>query len=257
MSSSPPIESTVSSKPNPQPTPQRRSVAKWLSIALLCSVFLAVLYQFGLFVMVASLNFYNPNSSAVMRSTKAQLQQHNPQAHISFQWVPYDAISDNLKRAVVAAEDANFFNHGGVEWEAIRQAWDYNRKQASKGTARRRGGSTITQQLAKNLFLSTDRSYWRKGQELILAYMLEALLSKQRILELYLNLAQWGQATFGAQAAAERYYQTPAARLTVQQAARLAAMLPNPSYYDKQGNTNYLRSRTATIGQRSRLIQLP
>src|SRR5690606_28885948 len=163
----------------------------------------------------------------------------------------------SLKRAVIASEDSNFANHGGVEWEAIRKAWEYNRKQEARGRSKRRGGSTITQQLAKNIFLSSERSYVRKGQELILAYMIELVMSKERILELYLNVAQWGRDVFGAEAAARHYYGTSAARLSQSQAARLAAMLPNPAYYDAHRGTSYLNARTNTIQRRMRLVEIP
>ncbi len=223
----------------------------------LFALFAVLLYQFGLFVMVVWLNFSNPSSSAFMDATRGRLHASNEQARISYEWVPYDQISDHLKQAVVASEDANFMAHGGVEWEAIRQAWEYNRRQASEGKAKRRGGSTITQQLAKNLFLSQSRSYTRKAQELVLAYMLELVMPKKRILELYLNIAQWGRHVFGAQAAANLYYQTGAGQLGPAQAARLATMLPNPVFYEANRNTPYLQSRTATIQQRMRLVTIP
>lgn len=237
----------------------RRRISKFkLAItALLLALFAFLLYQFGLFVMVVWLCFHDPGSSAFMKATRAQLRSENPDAVIHYEWVPYDRISNNLKRAVVASEDANFFTHAGVEWQAIRKAWQYNRNQAEEGGGRMRGGSTITQQLAKNLFLSSSRSYWRKAQELLLTYMIESVMSKERILELYLNLAQWGVDVFGAEAAAAHYYRGTAAQLGSAQAARLAAMLPNPAYYDKRGATSYLRSRAATIRARMRLIQLP
>lgn len=225
--------------------------------AFLLAIFAFFLYQFGLFVMVIWLCFKDPTSSAFMRATQAQLRRENPDAVIKFEWVAYDRISDNLKRAVVASEDANFVSHRGVEWEAIRKAREYNMRQAAQGLSRMRGGSTITQQLAKNLFLSGSRSYWRKGQELLLTYMIEAVMSKQRILELYLNLAQWGVNVFGAEAAAAHYYRADASRLGQVHAARLAAMLPNPAYYDRRGDTSYLRSRTATIQKRMRLVEIP
>src|SRR5690606_2429348 len=228
-------------------TQRRISKTKVVLSALLLAVFAFLLYQFGLFVMVIWLCFHDPSSSAFMKATRAELRRENPDAIIHYEWVPYDRISNNLKRAVVASEDANFFTHTGVEWEAIKKAWQYNRRQADEGSNRMRGGSTITQQLAKNLFLSGSRSYWRKAQELLLTYMIEAVMSKRRILELYLNLAQWGDNIFGADAAARRYYRTSAAQLSATQAARLAAMLPRPTYYDEHGDTAYLRSRTATI----------
>lgn len=230
---------------------------KVTAVVVLFGVFSVLLYQFGLFVMVLWLSLKNPSSTAFMDAARNQLHTTQPEAKLDFSWVPYTQISTHLKRAVVASEDANFMTHGGVEWDAIRQAWHYNRQQANKGKAKRRGGSTITQQLAKNLFLSSSRSYLRKAQELVLAYMLELVMSKERILELYLNVAQWGQYTFGAQRAAQKYYKTTATRLTAHQAARLAAMLPNPVYYEKNGSTRYLQSRTATIQKRMRMVSIP
>lgn len=233
------------------------SKARLVGLFALLGLFGLLLYQFGLFVMVVWLNFNNPNTSAFMRATLTELRVDNPDAQIAFEWVPYDRISPNLKRAVVAAEDANFMTHSGVEWEAIKRAFEYNIQMADEGRSRIRGGSTISQQLAKNLFLSSDRSYLRKGQELILTYMIEAVMSKERILELYLNIAQWGVNVFGAQAAAQHYFKRDAAQLGSTQAARLAAMLPNPAYYDKRGNTSYLQSRTATLTRRMRMVDIP
>lgn len=238
---------------------RKRRISKFrlALVAILFALFSVLLYQFGLFVMVIWLSVKNPSTTAFMDATRTRLHAIDPGAELDYQWVPYDQISDNLKRAVIASEDSNFLNHNGVEWDAIRQAWEYNRRQSSLGTTRRRGGSTITQQLAKNLFLSESRSYGRKGQELILAYMIELVMPKERILELYLNVAQWGRFTFGAQSAARKYYNVDAARLNAAQAARLAVMLPNPAYYEKNRNTQYLRSRTSTIQQRMRLVSAP
>lgn len=230
---------------------------KRVGLILLVALLLFVLYQFSFLVRVVWFNFYNPSSSAVMRQTLAELRQETPNAQLVFEWADYDQISNHLKHAVVSSEDANFLEHKGVEWDAIRSAWEYNKQQAAKGSDKRRGGSTLTQQLAKNLFLSSSRSYTRKGQELILSYMIETVMSKQRILELYLNLAQWGQVDFGAQAAAHRYYKTTANKLSATQSARLAAMLPNPIFYEKKGNTAYLQRRTNTILQRMRQVSIP
>lgn len=230
---------------------------KVVGVALLAGFAALLLYQFGLFVMVLWLSLRNPGSSAFMDATLNELRIANPKASLKYQWVPYQNISRSLKRAVIASEDSNFTDHEGVEWDAIRKAWEYNQRQADKGKSKVRGGSTITQQLAKNLFLSGSRSYWRKGQELMLAYMIEFVMSKQRILELYLNIAQWGSNVFGAEAAARHYYGVSAARLSQYQAAQLAAMLPNPAYYDDHRNTSYLRSRTGTIQKRMRLVDIP
>ena len=233
------------------------SLSRRISAIIIAMVALFIVYQGSYLVRVVWFNFYNPSSSAVMRHTLAELRQTNPEAQLVFEWVNYDQISNHLKQAVVSSEDANFFSHQGVEWDAIRSAWEYNKQQAAQGSDKRRGGSTLTQQLAKNLFLSNSRSYSRKLQELILSYMIEAVMSKQRILELYLNVAQWGQRDFGAQAAAQRYYRTNAQALTATQAARLAAMLPNPVFYDQQGNTAYLQRRTQTLLQRMNHVRLP
>src|SRR5690606_25722303 len=168
-----------------------------------------------------------------------------PDATLRYEWVDYQNISTNLKRAVLAAEDTTFLQHKGVDWKAIRSAWEHNRQLAARLAAAEesgetvrgsfRGGSTITQQLAKNLFLSNSRSYLRKGQELVITWMIEHVMSKRRILELYLNVAEWGEGVFGAQAAARHHFKTDAARLGSRQSAQLAAMLPNPRFYDKKG----------------------
>ncbi|UYO94269.1 monofunctional biosynthetic peptidoglycan transglycosylase [Pollutimonas sp. M17] len=238
-------------------TARKINKAKLIVATLLLGFAALLLYQFGLLVMVIWLSMRNPGSSAFMNATLNQLRASDPRAELEYRWVPYEGISKNLKRAVVASEDANFTDHEGVEWDAIRKAWEYNRKQADRGGSKRRGGSTITQQLAKNLFLSSSRSYWRKGQELVLTYMIEFVMSKERILELYLNVAQWGTNVFGAQAAARHYYKTDAARLSQYQAATLAAMLPNPAYYDAHRGTRYLRSRAATIQKRMHMVEIP
>lgn len=224
---------------------------------LLAATILVVLYQAGLFILVLWYGFYNPSSTAIMQQTLRELRRDDPEAKLRHQWVPYDQISVHLKRAVVASEDSNFVNHSGVEWQDIKRAWQYNRQQAAQGGNAMRGGSTISQQLAKNLFLSNARSYGRKGQELIITYMIELTMSKQRILELYLNVAQWGVDVFGIQTAAQHYYKSKASDLGPQQSARLASMLPRPAYYDRKGDTKYLRSRTATIQKRMRLVEVP
>ena len=227
------------------------------AVIVLLGVFGALLYQFGLFVMVVWLKFHDPGSSSFMRNTLTELLAQDPEATLVHEWVPSARISNNLKRAVIAAEDANFVNHGGVEWDAIRRAFEYNIEMADAGRNAVRGGSTISQQLAKNLFLSSDRSYLRKGQELILTYMIEAVMSKERILELYLNVAQWGVNIFGAQAAARHYFGRDADQLNASQAARLAAMLPNPAFYHSRGNTGYLQARTATLLRRMPMVKIP
>ena len=235
----------------------RRPIRRLMLGAFLAGMLALLLYQLGLFAMVVWFNFRDPGITRVMHQTLRALRAENPDATLEVQWTPYAQIATSLKRAVVASEDTGFTEHDGVEWDAIRKAWKYNQRQADLGRDRRRGGSTITQQVAKNLFLSNERSYLRKGQELVLTYMIEAVMSKARILEIYLNVAQWGGNVFGAQAAARHYYRTDAGRLSNAQAARLAAMLPNPAYYDARGVTAYLRGRAATIQARMRQVDIP
>lgn len=229
----------------------------WISSLVLLALCAGFLYQIGLLGMVVWFNFRDPGSTPVMQDTLQAVRQHDPAALLQYEWVPYNHISKSLKRAVIASEDSGFIDHDGIEWDAIRKAWRYNQRQEAQGKSRRRGGSTITQQLAKNLFLSNSRSYLRKGQELILAYMIELVMSKRRILELYLNIAQWGQTSFGAQAAARHYFKIDASRLSARQAAQLAAMLPNPAHYDEHGLTRYLRSRAATVQARMPQVEVP
>lgn len=228
-----------------------------LKTLLVAGTLLLLIYQAGLFILVIWYGAYNPSSTAFMQQTLRELRREDPNATLRHEWVPYDQISPHLKRAVVASEDSNFINHGGVEWRDIMRAWEYNRKQAASGSNAIRGGSTISQQLAKNLFLSGSRSYARKAQELVITYMIELTMSKERILELYLNVAQWGTNVFGAEAAARHYFKRHAADLGPSQSARLASMLPNPAYYDRNGVTRYLQSRTATIQKRMRLVTVP
>jgi monofunctional biosynthetic peptidoglycan transglycosylase len=196
---------------------------------------------------------HNPATTSFMRAQQAALREQNPKANIQQQWVPYARISSNLKRAIIASEDANFSEHEGVDWDALQKAYEKNSKK-NKVVA---GGSTITQQLAKNLFLSGSRSYLRKGEELIITYMLEALMGKERIFEIYLNVVEFGKGIFGAEAAAKHYYGISASRLGAAQAAKLAVMLPNPRFYDKHRDSNYLARRTGTILRRMGSAELP
>ncbi len=188
-----------------------------------------------------------------MQARLQVMQEKNPDAELQYKWVSYDKISNHLKRAVVASEDSKFKHHEGFDWEGIEKAYEKNLK---KGKIKA-GGSTISQQLAKNLFLSGSRSYIRKVQEAIIAFMLEKMMSKQRILEIYLNVIEWGNGVFGAEAAARHYYKTSAAGLGKTQSAKLAAMIPQPRFYDDHRSTRYLNRRTATIQARMRFAELP
>lgn len=231
-------------------TKSNRRQIKWLFLGPLLIVFLVQLY---FFLMVCWYAYFNPRMTNMMSDQLAVLREKNPNAQLKQQWVPYGAISAHLKRAVITSEDSNFADHDGVDWEALQKAYEKNNKKHKVVG----GGSTITQQLAKNLFLSGSKSYIRKGQELVIAFMLETVMSKERILELYLNVVEYGRGIFGAEAAARHYYRTSAANLGAAQAARLAVMLPNPRYYDRHRDTNYLARRTNLIASRMGAAELP
>jgi monofunctional biosynthetic peptidoglycan transglycosylase len=222
---------------------------KWIFLGPLLAVLLLQLY---FFLMVCWYARFNPETTSFQRQQLSELRAKNPNAQLKQQWVPYASISDNLKRAVVASEDANFNDHDGVDWDALEKAYERNStKHRVVG-----GGSTITQQLAKNLFLSGSRNYLRKGQEMVIAFMLETVMTKERILEIYLNVVEMGRGVFGAEAAARYYYKTTAARLSPAQSAQLAVMLPNPRYYDKH-KTGYLARRTTLIQRRMSSAEVP
>jgi len=191
---------------------------------------------------------FNPSSTAFM-----ERHLEKPGAQLRHNWVPYSRISEHLKRAVVAAEDAKFLDHEGFDWEAIQKAMQKNESRGKVVS----GGSTITQQLAKNLFLSGSRSWLRKAQEAAITWMMERTLSKRRILELYLNVAEWGEGVFGAEAAARHHFGVPAAALGPEQAAWLAAILPSPKRYERGRQTPYIAGRIVTISSRMSGAQIP
>ncbi|MBL8352098.1 MAG: transglycosylase domain-containing protein [Burkholderiaceae bacterium] len=247
-----------------------------LALLLLCAVALQIYFV----VRIALMAVLAPQSTTFQRSEAWRLLVEKQRIDWSQTWVDDDRLSANLKRAVIASEDAGFAEHTGVEWDALEQAWEKNRRaeaaaerrnaQAQKQQAQRPqapprraiepkvvGGSTISQQLAKNLFLSGERTVLRKGQEFMLTMALEALLSKRRILEVYLNSVEWGEGVFGAQAAARHYFRTDAARLDAYAAARLAVMLPAPKRFEKNPGSAYLASRSATIVARMGSVALP
>ncbi len=242
-----------------------RALGRWLLMAVAACLGLQLFFvgRIALMAVVA------PQSTAFQRSEAWRIASQTYRLPWRQEWVPYAQISDHLKRAVIASEDDGFANHDGVDWEALEKAWQKNAK-AEEQAARRAqlnpnrarppkivGGSTITQQLAKNLFLSGERTLLRKGQEIVLTFALEQLLSKERILEIYLNSVEWGEGVFGAEAAARHYYRKSAARLTPYEAARLAVMLPRPRYFEKLPNSGYLSSRAGLILGRMSSAELP
>ncbi len=212
-----------------------------------------VFYQLWVFLHIWWWVDHNPDSSAFMEAQEEILQHKNPDAEIKHHWVPYKRISNHLKYAIIAAEDAKFVDHEGFDWEGIQKAYEKNLKKG-KIVA---GGSTISQQLAKNLFLSGRRTPWRKLEEALITVMLEEMMNKRRILEIYLNVIEWGNGVFGAEAAARHYYRTSAAALGPEQAAKLAAMVPNPRYYDTHRNARGLGRKTGIILARMPMVELP
>lgn len=221
-----------------------------IGAALLAALFLYNLWIFGHIVYWRS---FNPSASAFMTEQLARLQEEDPEAELRHKWVPYERISPNLKRALIASEDAKFVDHEGFDWDGIEAAFEKNLKQGRIVA----GGSTISQQLAKNLFLSSKRTPWRKLEEAMITVMLEAVMDKRRIFEIYLNVIEWGNGVFGAEAAARHYYRTSAARLSAGQAAKLAAMVPNPRFYDEHRNAPGLARKTRIILRRMPLADTP
>ena len=215
------------------------------------AIFLAV--QLSYLARVWWWRDHDPQASAFMDARLEELRGSNPQARLDHVWVPYDRISASLKRAIVVAEDARFVDHEGFDWEAIEKAREKNRVKG-KVVA---GGSTISQQLAKNLFLSGARTPWRKGQEALITVMIEHVMDKRRILEIYLNVIEWGEGIFGAEAAARHYYGASAMALGPEPSARLAAMVPSPRFYDRHRNTSFLARKTQMILARMPAAELP
>ena len=239
-----------------------RGALRWCMLVLLALLALQLFFV----ARIAAMAVIDPESTTFQRSEAWAQWSQGSGVRWRQQWVPYAQISDHLKRAVVASEDDNFVNHDGVDWDAIEKAWERNarieaqlaaRPSATARAPKIRGGSTITQQLAKNLLLSPERNLLRKGQELVFTQYLELLLDKERILEIYLNNVEWGEGIFGAEAAARYYFRKSAAQLSAYEAAKLAVMLPRPRYYEQNFNSGYLNSRAGTIAARMRDVELP
>ena len=230
-----------------------RFLLRWTGRILVAAVALILLYQMWIFARIWWWVDHNPSDSAFMSARRDILLQKKPDATLRHQWVPYDRISMNLKRAVIAAEDAKFVDHEGFDWEGIQKAIEKNERKG-KIVA---GGSTISQQLAKNLFLSSKRTPWRKAEEAVITVMLEKMMDKRRILEIYLNVIEWGESVFGCEAAARHYYGVSTASLGPEQAARLAAMVPNPRFYDRNRNARGLQRKTGIILARMNSAEVP
>lgn len=230
-----------------------KTALRWIGKSVAAVVALLLLYQLWIFAHVLWWIDHNPTSTAFMAAGLARQQDKNPDAELRHKWVPYDRISIHLKRAIVAAEDAKFIEHEGFDVEGIQAAVEKNLKKGKLVA----GGSTISQQLAKNLFLTGDRSFTRKGQEAIITLMIEATWSKRRILEVYLNVIEWGNGIYGAEAAARRYYKKSAANLSRNQAASMAAMVPNPRWFETHRSSRAYLRRVAVIKRYMGYSQVP
>jgi monofunctional glycosyltransferase len=217
-------------------------------------VFFLVLcaYQLWILTHVVMWKYINPSETSFMAIRLAELREQNPKTTLQFEWVSYEKISIHLKRAVVASEDDKFMEHNGFDWEGIQDAFEKNQRKGRSVA----GGSTITQQLAKNLFLSPSRSYLRKFEEALISTMIELIWDKRRILEVYLNVVEWGSGVFGAEAAARHYYQTSAKVLSEVQAVHIAVMLPNPRKFEKR-YPRYAFSHAQRVLERMRFSSVP
>ncbi len=230
-----------------------KALARGLRRLLLLLFGLGCLWFLWLLGWVLFWGWVNPGSTHFMDLRLAELRLKNPQAQLRQQWVPYERISIHLKRAIIAAEDGKFVDHEGFDWEGIQKAIEKNQKKERYAA----GGSTISQQLAKNLLLTPSKTFWRKGNEVVITLLLEHLWSKQRIFEVYLNVIEWGDGVFGAEAAARHYYGISAAQLGPEQAARLAGMVPNPRFYDRNRGTPGLARKSAIILGRMPAAKVP
>ena len=229
------------------------SISRWLKRLVLAVLALFLLYQLWLFGWVLWWNWVNPDTTRFMNIRLGELQAKDPKAQLKKQWISYGKVSIHLKRALIVSEDDLFIHHEGFDWEGIQKAMEKN-QQRGKIVA---GGSTISQQLAKNLFLTPSRTPWRKAQEAIVTLMIEAVWSKQRIFEVYLNVIEWGNGVFGAEAAARHYYGISAAQLSPDQAARLAGMVPSPRFYDRNRNAPGLARKAGVILGRMPAAEIP
>jgi monofunctional biosynthetic peptidoglycan transglycosylase len=230
-----------------------RTLLRGCWYGVLLALIALTLLQFWFLAHIWYWTSHNPESTAFMRARLEIIRRDEPRARLAHRWVPYNRISSHLKRAVIAAEDDKFVDHAGFDWEAVQKAHEKNQQEGEIV----RGASTISQQLAKNLFLPSHRAWWRKAQEAVITAMLEAVLTKRRILEIYLNVVEWGDGVYGAEAAARYHFGVPAAALTPAQAARLAVMLPSPRSYPPGRDTLYLQKRTGTILARMQYARVP
>lgn len=230
-----------------------KSLLRGVGYCLLLGIAALALVQFWFLIHIWYWVDHEPGTTAFMQARLDRIRDKTPGAMLHHQWMPYDRIAVSLKRAIISAEDAKFLDHEGFDWEGIQKAYEKNLKKGRIVS----GGSTISQQLAKNLFLSGERTWWRKAQEAAITVMIETVMSKRRILEIYLNVIEWGNGVFGAQAAARYHFNTAAANLSAEQSAQLAAMVPSPRRYGRGSETPYLQKRKDIIMSRMNSAAVP
>ncbi len=228
-------------------------IGRWTAWLLLGMITLFAAVQMWFLAHILYWRTQNPSTTSFIDARSDAQRAKNPNAKISYIWVDYAAISVNLKRAIIAAEDDKFIDHEGFDWDGIQRAMEKNQRKGAVVA----GGSTISQQLAKNLFLSGQRTWMRKGEEALITAMLEVSMDKRRIFEIYMNVVEWGEGVFGAEAAARHYFGIPASRLSPEQGARLAAMLPRPRFFQRNPGSNYLADYSETILSRMPRARIP
>src|SRR5213594_1919987 len=247
-------------------------IIRYIIYAILGILFGGLVFEAVTLPRVSALRDQNPATTSLIEARNREARRSGQQPKRVQIWVSLEKISPQLQRAVLAGEDTNFATHHGFDYEAIQHAWDQAQKEADKEAKQegesdswlpnlpdfKRGASTISQQLAKNLYLSSDRSFMRKGQEAIITYFVERNLSKHRILELYLNVIEWGDGIYGAEAASQYYFHKPAANLNAREAAFLSAMIPNPrTIFNPQVNPKRVARRQRVILRLMPSVKIP
>ena len=225
----------------------------WIKYLVAAPLACIVLFNVWAYGNILSYRAIAPYRTSFMSMRMDELAAEKPDVALDYRWVPYPQISVNLKKALIASEDAGFAEHSGFDWNGIKNAMQRNERSGKIHA----GGSTISQQLAKNLFLNESRSYFRKAEEAVLTSMLEATTDKDRLYELYLNVIEWGYGIYGAEAAAQHWHRKSAAELTKAQAAELAARVPRPLYYADHPRDAALKRKTNIILRRMGSAELP
>ena len=249
-------------------------IIKFTALAIVGILVGLIIYELITFPSISRLRNENPETTSMIEARMSEATARGEQPKRYQVWVPLDKISTNLQRAVLAGEDTNFVTHHGFDYKAIQRAWEEAQKEAIKEAKEegdydpndwippmpdfKRGASTITQQLAKNLYLSSEKSFLRKGREAVITYFLERDLSKRRILEIYLNVIEWGDGIYGAEAAAQYYFHKPASALNAREAAFLSAIIPNPrTVFNPQTNPRRVARRQRIILRGMPYVKLP